>query len=219
MVTEEYILKEFEIISKKYDKLNPPEKTATGWHILGDYDVIDPNGYCWDTYGIKIILPEKYPYVLPILIETSKKIEQNVDWHNSFGVCCLSTEAIMYRELGVPVSLLKWLDRFVYDFFANHVIKKREKEYAKGEFSHGTQGILEGYYEIFNVSEPKVVSKKIKSLLDTTNLGRNDPCFCGSNIKFKKCFLQSPHTHTLLGIPISVLNQDFGEIAKLLNSK
>ncbi len=219
MVSEEYILKEFEIISQKYDKLKSPVKTESSWHITGDFDVIDPNGYCWDTYSIEIILPDEYPYVLPCLIETSNKIEQHENWHNLLGVCCLSTDAIMYRELGLPLSLLKWLDRFVYDFLANHVIKKREKEYAKGEFSHGPEGIVEGYFEIFNVSDKKIVFKKIKSLLDITNLGRNDPCFCGSNIKYKKCFLQSPYTHTLLGIPISVLNHDYVEIGKLLKGK
>jgi len=219
MVTEEYILKEFEIISKKYDKLKPPEKTETGWHITGDFDVIDPNGYCWDTYSIKIIIPDKYPYTLPILIETSNKIEQHEDWHKNGGICCLSTEAIMYRELGLPISLLVWLDRFVYDFLANHVIRKREEKYVKGEFSHGTTGTVEGYFEIFNVSDTKTVSKKIKTLLDATNLGRNDLCFCGSKIKFKKCFLQSPHTHTLHGVPISVLNRDYREIAKFLKDK
>jgi hypothetical protein len=219
MVTEEYILKEFEIISTKYDKLQSPVKSETDWIISGEFDIIDSNGYCWETYGIKIILPAKYPYALPILIETSDKIEKHEDWHNIGGICCLSTEAIMFRELGLPISLLSWLDRFVFDFLANHVIKKREKEYAKGEFSHGTKGTVEGYYEIFNVSDPKTVFNKLKTLLDTTNLGRNDLCFCGSRIKFKKCYLQSPHTHTLHGVPISVLNHDYQEIAKHLKGK
>ncbi len=218
MVTEEYILKEFEIISTKYDKLQLPVRSDTGWIISGEFDVIDPNGYCWDTYGIKIILPAKYPYALPILIETSNKIEHHEDWHNN-GICCLSTDAVMYRELGLPVSLLKWLDRFVYDFLANHFIKKREKEYAKGEFSHGTKGIVEGYYEIFKLSDTETVFKKIKTLLDSTNLGRNDLCFCGSKIKFKKCYLKSPNTHTLHGVPISVLSHDYQEIAKYLKGK
>ena len=218
MVTEAIIQKEFAEISSKYVKLHEPEKIDNIWQICGEYDVIDPNGYCWDTYSIKIIIPHQFPYVLPTLFETSGKIEQTDKWHNVLG-CCLSTEAIMYRELGLPISLVKWLDRFVYDFLANHVIKTRENNYAKGEFSHGTEGIIEGYYEVFTTNDAKIVYQKLRLLCNSTHLGRNAPCFCNSNKKYKNCFLQTPYTHALLGIPVSVIENNYREINNYLLKK
>ncbi len=216
MVNENLISKEFEVVSKKYNKLFPPEKLDNNWVICGDYEVIDPKGYCWETYGIKILIPDMFPYELPKLIETSDKIKHHEDWHNTNGACCLSPDATIYREIGLPISLIKWLDTFVHDFLANHVIKIRENNYAKGEFSHGTKGIIEGYFEVFGTNDTKIINQKLKLLCSSIQLGRNTPCFCGSNIKFKNCYLKTPYTHTILGIPVSVIEKDYREISSYL---
>lgn len=217
MVSEQLIRDEYLQAAGKYKKLKPPVKRGNGWSIDGHFDVVDSDGHVWDTYGIRILLPENFPYDLPVLIETSGKIERSADWHN-VGFCCVATYAVMFRELGTPISLLKWLDRFVHDFLANHVIRLCDNEYPKGEYEHGTQGIIDGYKEIFSLGSDEDVLLRLRQLCRLSKIGRNDPCFCNSGKKYKKCFLQYRDEH-YLGIPLRLLTSELSEIADYLNPK
>lgn len=215
MATKELIFREYEELCTKYKKLRPPEKLNDGWKIEGEFDVKDANGYNWDTYAIRIVIPAGFPDELPELIETSKKIKQTAEWHNSGGECCLATHAKIFNELGTPISLLKWMDRFVHDYLANHVIKFREKSYAKGEYPHGEEGMIVGYKEIFNLSTAEEVLERLNFLCGTTSLGRNDRCFCQSGKKYKHCFLKNPMGH-FANIPIALLNKERAQIESWL---
>ncbi len=212
MVTEELIYKEYYELCTKYKKLLPPQSYGSGWKIDGEFDVIDSDGNRWETYGISIIVPHEFPYDLPILIETSNKIERTVEWHNSNGVCCLATNAIIYNSLGSHISLMKWMDRFVHDFLANHVVRLLEKNYVRGEYPHYEEGMLVGYKEIFGLEHNTEVMYRLNLLCGVVTLGRNEICFCGSGKKYKRCFLIKPQEH-YYNIPISVLNKERIQIA------
>lgn len=207
MVTKELVFREFEELCGTYKKLLPPEVYGGGWKIDGEFDVMDADGHRWDTYEIRIVIPPGFPYELPKLIETSKKIGQTPDWHNSDGECCLATHAKIFNELGTPLSLLKWMDRFVHDYLASHVIRIREKIYPKGEYPHGEEGMVVGYKEIFNLDTDEEVLERLNFLCGTTSLGRNDRCFCQSGRKYKHCFLMNPMGH-FANIPIELLNKE-----------
>lgn len=215
MVTNELIYREFDELCTKYKKLLPPEKLNNGWKIEGEFDVVGADGHRWDTYGIRILIPPGFPYDLPFLMEISNKIEPTAEWHNNNGVCCLATNAIIYNELGTPVSLLKWMNRFVHDYLANHVIKLKDKSYAKGEYPHGEEGMLVGYKEIFGLNTDSKVMQRLKLICGVASLGRNVPCFCGNGKKYKRCFLLKPTEH-YHNIPISLLNSERVQIANWL---
>lgn len=215
MVTKELIYREFDEVCSKYKKLLPPEKLNDDWKIEGEFDVVGADGYKWDTYGIRILIPPGFSYELPILMETSNKIEQTEEWHNSNGVCCLATNAKIYNELGTPISLLKWMNRFVHDYLANHVIKLHDKSYAKGEYPHGEEGMLIGYKEIFGLASDSEVVQRLKLICGVASLGRNELCFCGCGKKYKRCFLLNPSEH-YHNIPLSLLNSERIQIVNWL---
>lgn len=217
MVTKELVYREFEELCTKYKKLLPPEKLNDGWKIEGEFDVVGTDGHKWDTYGIRILIPPGFPYDLPTLMETSKKIEPTPEFHNSNGFCCLATHAIIYNALGTPISLLKWMNRFVHDFLANHVIKLKDKDYAKGEYPHYEEGMIVGYKEIFGLNTAEEVMKRLKLLCGVSSLGRNAPCFCGCGKKYKRCFLINPKEH-YHNVPISLLNNERVQIANWLKN-
>jgi hypothetical protein len=218
MVTKELIYSEYEALCTKYKKLLPPEKLNDGWKIEGEFDVVGADGYRWDTYGIRILIPPGFPYDLPILMETSKKIEPTLEFHNSKGFCCLATHAIIYNALGTPISLLKWMNRFVHDFLANHVIKIRDKSYAKGEYPHYEEGMIVGYKEIFGLATDAEVLQRLKLICGVVSIGRNTRCFCGNDKNYKRCFLLNPKGH-YHNIPISVLNKERIEIDNYLHNR
>lgn len=218
MVAKELIHSEFEELCTKYKKLLPPEKFNNYWKIDGEFDVIDADGYKWDTYSIRIIIPDGFPFELPILMETSGKIEQTADWHNINGVCCLATNAIIYNALGTPISLLKWMNRFVHDFLSNHVIKLNDKCYATGEYPHYEEGILVGYKEIFGLVTDNEVVQRLKLICGITSMSRNEQCFCGSGKKYKRCFLLNRNEH-YCNIPLSLLKKETMVIINWLRAR
>lgn len=211
MVSTEEILNQFEIASKKFPKLHQPTQVGEVWNITGDIDVIDCDGYTWDTYRVKIILPSTYPNELFELQEIGGKIPKEADWHNS-NSCCLSTNAVIFSTLGDDLSLINWLEKFVHPFLANHVLRVKTGHYAAGEFGHGTEGIIQGYEKLFGISGPKVVLQKLKQVCDFSGGRRNEKCFCGSGKKIKNCYLLKPIEHKFKSIPIQVLQKDMQEI-------
>lgn len=217
MVTKELIQQEFTDVSAKYQKLLPPERLGNGFVIKGSIDVIDDIDQYWDTYDVNILIPELYPAELPILLETSKKIERHEDWHNRGGICCLSTNAKMYSVLGKNISLFNWLEKFAHPFLANHVYRIKTGHYANKEFDHGTSGIVQGYCEIFNVESVFEVIEKLKLICGVKKLGRNKPCFCMEGKKYKKCYLLDPLKH-FFNIPLETLKKDLNEIVNSLKT-
>jgi hypothetical protein len=211
MVTEEVIRQEYNDLRSKYTKLLRPEKVGEGFVIKGSIDVIDADGGYWDTYDVSILIPAGYPLEIPILIETSKKIERHEDWHNRDGICCLSTNAKMYSVLGKNMTLFNWLEKFAHPFLANHVFRIKTGNYANNEFDHGTKGIIQGYCEIFNFTNEFEVIERLSLICGNKKIGRNDLCFCGVGKKYKKCFLINPKYH-YLNIPYETLKKDLEEI-------
>jgi len=211
MVTDEIIKYQYEEAARKFTKLSFPVRFEGCWIINGNIDVIDDEGGYWDTYNISIVIPSNYPSGLPMLYELGNKIKQEANWHNTVGICCLSTPAKMFYVLGDNITLLRWLELFAHPYLANHVHKTKTGEYAGKEYDHGANGLIQGYYEVFGLTDPNAVLQRLSLICDLQKFGRNDPCFCRSGKKYKKCFLIDPVKHRL-GIPIEVLTNDLNEI-------
>jgi len=210
MVSEVLVLSQFEEANKSYTKLLQPKQVGDTWEIEGCIDVVDDEGSLWDTYNIKIIVPAKFPDQLFELQETGNKIPKGPEWHNN-DFCCLSTNAVMFSEMVGNITLLNWLDKFAHPFLANHVFKSKTGHYANEEFEHGDAGIIQGYFKVFRTNDLSIVLEKLKLITGTKKLGRNDPCFCSSGKKYKRCFQTGIEKHSP-GIPISILKTDLNQI-------
>lgn len=211
MVKEEFINDQYLQAKSKFPKILPPQKIGKDWEIAGHIDIIDDEDSYWDTFEVKILIPENFPEELFKLHETGNRIPKTLEWHNNIS-CCLSTNAIIYHILGEDISLLNWLVRFGHPFLANYILKTKTMEYANGEFAHYTPGIVEGYQKLFNLHGNAEVVEKLSILCSVLRRGRNKPCFCGSGRKFKTCYLKSPFTHKYLNIPYTILEKDLFEI-------
>lgn len=210
MVSKEIINNHYIEASLKYNKLELPKYVNDQWYINGNIDVIDDEGGYWDTYSVCILLPKEYPAKLPLIKETSKKIAHHEDWHNG-TYCCLSTEAKMHSDMSGEITLLKWLDMFVHPFLANHVYKLKTGAYAGDEFEHGIKGIINGYLDIFAISNKEEVIKHLSYVTGRVKHSKNIHCFCKSGKNYKQCFLINPKKH-YLNIPIEILKADLKAI-------
>ncbi len=198
----------------RYPKLSDPVEENNVQKIVGAIDVVDDAGRYWDTYDVSIIIPAKYPNDLPILIETSNKIERHIDWHIiGEGFCCLSTKAKIFHELKGDLTLLRWLDKFAHPYLANHVYKLKTGHYANEEFSHGTLGIIEGWRQILDCNDTKKVLLQLKRMAGIESLPLNQLCFCNSGKKYKRCYLLNESAHRM-NIPRYQIISDIKAIEK-----
>jgi len=210
----EIIQKHFLDAQERYPKLQHLIQENNTWKINGVIDVIDDEDGYWDSYEVSIVMPDDYPDSLPILMETSNKIERHIDWHMiSGGVCCLSTQAKMYYDLGGDIKLVKWLNEFAHPFLANHVYRVKTGHYANEEFSHGNKGILEGWKKIIQLEDNIQTFTYLQQMIGRKSLSLNQKCFCGSGKKYKRCYLLNQRDH-LMNIPTSQIIKDITAISK-----
>jgi len=214
MGRKKIVIEHYNEVIQKYSKLNAPLQINGGWQIDGVIDVIDDEGGYWDSYDISIIIPSSYPDDLPFLIESGKKIERHEDWHMSpNGVCCLSTKAKMFYDLGGDITLLRWLDQFAHPFLANHVYRMKTKHYAHDEFSHGVPGIIEGWKKILNVHSTSEILQQLEYMAGNKTLPRNRKCYCKSGKLYKRCYLLQRSNHRL-NISVDAIREDIRSIRK-----
>lgn len=204
----------------KYPKLIRLVKEGKDfWRIDGSIDVIDDEGGYWDTYEVSIFILPGYPNDIPLMLETSKKIKREADWHMSKeGFCCLATRAKMFHDLSNGITLLKWLDKFAHPFLANHVLKLNDGNYADKEFSHGAKGIIEGWELISGLNGAGNILKHLSNISGYRTQALNRDCFCGSGKKYKRCYEIKPNQHRY-GIPYNEIRNDVIEIRKFLRLK
>lgn len=199
-----------------YPKLNDLVVENNIQKIAGTIDVIDDEGRYWDSYHVLIIIPDKYPNDLPVLIETSKKIERHIDWHIiGEGICCLSTQSKMFYELKDDITLLRWLDKFAHPYLANHVYKLKTGRYANEEFSHGTLGIIEGWNQILHSNDTKQTLSLLKRMAGIESMAFNQLCFCNSGKKYKRCYLLNEVAHRM-NIPLYQIMNDIKTIERFI---
>lgn len=201
---------------EKFPDLRPPLFDKQGCKIEGVLAVIDSNGYRWGEYEICIAIPVAFPKSLPILIEKSRKIERNINWHiNEHGICCVGTPARQHFELSNNASLLNWLEKFAMPYLANHIHRKETGYYANGELSHGVKGLVEDYSDLLNVKSGEELIAHLKLIVGQKVLSKNNDCFCGSGKKYKRCFLLNPTQHRL-GIPLEIVLDDLRKIKEFI---
>ncbi len=132
-------------------------------------------------YEIAVLLNRLNVYGLPSVFETGGKIirfcQKNkihpADLHlNRNGSCCLG---IFTPVESANMTLYTFIIEVVFSFFAWQAYATTYKKKAPwGEYSHAAWGFIEKNNDI---------------LLSMQTAGRNDPCPCGSGLKFKKCCL------------------------------
>lgn len=142
-----------------------------------------------DFYVVKIYL-SPYPLKFPIVQELGERIPQNLDRHKYYKSdnCCLTTDAMSQILLKTKIkTLIDFFNLMVIPYFKNNSFYEINKKYFKDEYSHGTEGIWEGYKDILGIENPFLILNIIKERLAGKNLSIRDNCYCGREEKLKKC--------------------------------
>ena len=89
--------------------------------------------------------------------------------------------------LGRNYTLVDYVDKLVVPFFASQKLIVLGQGKGIGEYSHFGSGIIEYYQDKFNTSDIEIILKSLYVLANKETCNRNQKCFCGSGIKFKRC--------------------------------
>lgn len=142
-----------------------------------------------DNYEVLIEL-DPYPEFFPTVYETEGRIPKKMDRHiyPESGSCCFTTRAKSQVLLKTKVTtLLKFIDEIVIKYFENNSFYEINKSYFGEEYSHGPQGIIEGYKDILKIDDTIKVARAIHQATNNKSLKIHQNCYCGSGRRLRKC--------------------------------
>ena len=160
--------------------------------IEGSLQLYSHEGDLLDTYRIRIVESDHYPYAFPYVYETGGRLPINIDWHVfQDGHCCIISppeESLLCKD-GIDLSW--FIRKQLIPYFFNQKFRETHGYYLN-ERSHGTMGILEYFYDLFGCHDHHRIARVLYHLLRYPQPERTASCFCGSGLKFRKC-CRSPY--------------------------
>lgn len=205
--------KHFAEVDRRFPKLSYRyNRKYNCWRVDGELDICDTKGEYWGTFQIAIVVPQTYPYCIPIVQEVSGIIPRDIDWHISpDGICCIDITHRLIVMSVKGISIADFIAEKVYPFFANQLYRIEVKNYAGKEYEHAFSGVKQFYREELLLSEGAAINV-LNALIEPQRLERNAPCLCGSGIKMKNCHLYA--LELLKTVGVKQLHQDLAAFIK-----
>lgn len=112
--------------------------------LTGELKIIDNSGQEWESFSVKIIPKDCYPFCFPIVIEEGGRIPRIADWHMyENGSCCFDVEPSEFSKCAEGLPVYQFLHKVVVPYFADQAFRIREGYYKGKEYAHGFEGIVE----------------------------------------------------------------------------
>lgn len=138
-----------------------------------------------DSYSIKISIPPTYPEIPPTTWETGGRIPSRFHRQPDHSLCLEAPTKVVYLFRKNPI-LSFYVKKFVIEYLYSFSYNQEFGNMPFGERSHGTQGIIEFYKELLQVSSAQSVFKALDILSKNNYRGHHD-CFCGSKKRLRNC--------------------------------
>jgi len=141
-----------------------------------------------EEYELMIQFTEEYPFRFPVVVETSSKIPKEISRHiQTNGSICFANPQDELALCRNGITFKWFLDEVLNPHLCREYAREQLGYYPTGERSHGTEGIWEGYYELFNTTDKKAILQELELIHGMHRIGRNSPCYCNGGKKYKAC--------------------------------
>lgn len=169
-------------------------------YVYGSFDAYDSATDTFiESHQILIAFPEDYPYRFPKVWEVTGKIPQIADRHVfSSGNLCFGNKLDEAMVCSRGINLIWFLENVLNPHLCREYVREHRGDYPDGERSHDTEGLWEGFYELFKSQDKQSILEALRTILYGSKLERNTPCFCRSGRKFKHC--HNSQAKVILGI-------------------
>ncbi|MCE5340159.1 MAG: hypothetical protein LLF92_03415 [Planctomycetaceae bacterium] len=185
----EVLNKHFNRLKQLYPSLSLIKKINGECSITGNisFTVKHDGKVVRDDYDIEIMIPDDYPLCPPKVIETNDKILRCPDNHiNDDGTFCFGAPLAVKQTFVQKRDLLWFVQEQIVRFLFNHSYKRDYGIRPDGELSHGPEGLLEYYYELFQTQDNITVLEFLR-LLSQDRYNDQNLCPCGSGRKIRRC--------------------------------
>lgn len=140
------------------------------------------------TYQLKLVCSREYPEKLPMVYDEERYFPRDQEYHTyDDGSFCLGSEvrikSLLIDDDSLSAFFEKIVDRFLYA--VTHRIEFGIFPY--GELSHGQQGLIDDYGELFDLKGKPAVLQALKALGKRKREANKLPCPCGCGFRLGIC--------------------------------
>lgn len=141
------------------------------------------------SYKLRIQIPEDYPGSLPEVFEVSNKIKKLPENHVNYnGSLCLGAPIRLKSVVKRNPSLTYFFGKCIFPYlFAITIKMDTGKDFVFGELEHGSQGLIEDFKRLFNLSEEKQVFHMLELLSKNKKASNRLNCPCGCEKRLSTC--------------------------------
>jgi len=140
------------------------------------------------TFSLRLSVSRKFPREVPRVSETRGQIPETCDHHiNHDGSFCLGSEINVKSILSESPNLQAFSDRILTPFLYSVSHKILFGSFPYGDLSHGEEGLIEDYQEIFRVQDKASVLLALRALSMRKRVANKLPCPCNCGSRLGKC--------------------------------
>ena len=178
--SKESALQQVNSLLQIYDKLHIEKESNQEIILTGEILVNrTASSYTlYKTYHIEVHIPfesDKLPYVFDI----GNAIDSNYNHQYKDGPLCLETDFAIRIRFVDDLNLVSWMQEFVEPYFFSYEYYQRFGCFPFGERSHGIEGILQSFGDVFQETDNIKVCKILIFIYSDRYRGHL-PCPCGS---------------------------------------
>lgn len=167
-------------------------------YLRGILDVPDGAGGVAYSYLVEIKPIAFYPYRYPIAYEVGGDIPIGADYHKySDNHLCLGVDAEEIIRCHKGLAVVEFIEKVLIPHLANQYYRHITGAYLQ-EYAHGYDGIRQYYEKLLGTSDVVVWTALFHAAFDK-RIERNEPCCCGSGLKFKRCHARVVQSMQLIG--------------------
>ena len=156
--------------------------------LTGEIELVGNDGISIDTYSIEILATETFPDSFPLVFEIGGQIPKNYDWHvyETDGHCCIKTTPEEMLACKKGITLTTFVEEQIKPYLFNQTFRRLNGFFYQ-ERSHGLEGWLEYFQEIFETKNINLIKNGLLFISKKKKPNRVSTCFCGSGKKYRKC--------------------------------
>lgn len=159
-------------------------------------------------YGIDIVIPLNSDE-LPFVVDKDNYISKSYHHYYNSGKLCLETDSGIRLRFADGFNLSVWMKEYVETYFFSYEYYMRFNHFPFGERSHGLEGILQTYSDIFKTKKRSETISIMAYISNNTYRGHCD-CPCGSKRKLRNCHGRSIFPFITNSRKKEIIKRDYG---------
>ena len=175
-------------------------------------------GIVKDEFVLKIIVPKTFPNEIPLVFELEGRFPKTADYHTYVdGSLCLGSPLSIRKRIADNPTISGFVETCIVPYlFSMSLYLEGTKTFIFGELSHGTFGIIEDYYELFELKTVPQVLSLINIFCMKKNVANKQICPCGCNQIITKCKMHKKVVEYRKVMSRRDFENDKAEIVKLV---